>query len=122
MRAEKIRTLWILFFFPSIPSAVCPVVVKYNFPNRHFFFFYVRRFNGVSTFFLLRFIKVVLESLYPGCPYEREVLGLEILQLVLAELLDSEGRGKRHAEESDLVKVISLCPLRSVSSDVSYPR
>lgn len=51
--------------------------------------------------------EVVLESLYPGCPYEREVLGLEILQLVLAELLDSEGRGKRHAEESDLVKVVS---------------
>ncbi|CAM9203468.1 unnamed protein product, partial [Ectocarpus sp. 8 AP-2014] len=32
----------------------------------------------------------VLRSLYPGCPFEREVLGLEMAQLILSELLPSE--------------------------------
>lgn len=50
--------------------------------------------------------QVVLESLYPGCPFEREVLGLEILQLVLSELLPSEGKGRRQAEEPRLAEVV----------------
>lgn len=29
----------------------------------------------------------VLRSLYPGCPFEREVVGLELVHLVLSELL-----------------------------------
>lgn len=29
----------------------------------------------------------LLRSLYPGCPFEREVVGLELVQLVLSELL-----------------------------------
>lgn len=32
----------------------------------------------------------VLKSLYPGCPFEREVLGLELVQLVLSELLPTD--------------------------------
>lgn len=29
--------------------------------------------------------------MYPGCPFEREVLGLEMVQLVLSELMPVEG-------------------------------
>lgn len=32
----------------------------------------------------------MLRSLYPGCPFEREVLGLEMVQLVLSEMLPAE--------------------------------
>lgn len=31
-------------------------------------------------------MQVTLETLYPGCPFERQVLGLEITQLLMIEL------------------------------------
>ncbi len=44
----------------------------------------------------------VLRSLYPGCPFEREVVGLELVQLVLSELLPA---GEPGASKATLSKV-----------------
>lgn len=38
----------------------------------------------------------VVRSLYPGCPFEREVLGLEMVQLILSELLPVDAFGGRN--------------------------
>ncbi|CAM9242712.1 unnamed protein product [Ectocarpus sp. 4 AP-2014] len=49
----------------------------------------------------------VLRSLYPGCPFEREVLGLEMVQLILSELLPSEEMVASDESETALAKVAS---------------
>ncbi|CAB1101686.1 unnamed protein product [Ectocarpus sp. CCAP 1310/34] len=49
----------------------------------------------------------VLRSLYPGCPFEREVLGLEMAQLILSELLPSEEMVASNESETALAKVAS---------------
>ncbi|CBJ32757.1 conserved unknown protein [Ectocarpus siliculosus] len=49
----------------------------------------------------------VLRSLYPGCPFEREVLGLEMAQLILSELLPSEELVASTESETALAKVAS---------------
>ncbi|CAM9609567.1 unnamed protein product, partial [Ectocarpus sp. 12 AP-2014] len=48
-----------------------------------------------------------LRSLYPGCPFEREVLGLEMAQLILLELLPSEELVASTESETALSKVAS---------------
>ncbi|CAM9200948.1 unnamed protein product [Ectocarpus sp. 13 AM-2016] len=49
----------------------------------------------------------VLRSLYPGCPFEREVLGLEMARLILSELLPSDEMVASNESETALVKVAS---------------
>ncbi|CAN0161291.1 unnamed protein product [Ectocarpus sp. 6 AP-2014] len=49
----------------------------------------------------------VLRSLYPGCPFEREVLGLEMAQLIMSELLPSEELVASTESETALAKVAS---------------
>lgn len=56
------------------------------------------------------FWKEVLRSLYPGCPFEREVLGLELVQLVLSELVPVDGTNGADQRESPLAKVrVCVC-------------
>lgn len=50
----------------------------------------------------------VLRSLYPGCPFEREVLGLEMAQLMLSELLPAEEMVASKESETALAKVCSV--------------
>eukprot|EP00752_Nemacystus_decipiens_P004263 g3894.t1 len=49
----------------------------------------------------------VLRSLYPGCPFEREVVGLEIVQLVLSELLPMGELDSSTQSKATLSKVVS---------------
>ncbi|CAM9221310.1 unnamed protein product [Ectocarpus fasciculatus] len=49
----------------------------------------------------------VLRSLYPGCPFEREVLGLEMAQLILSELMPAEETVASKESEAALAKVAS---------------
>lgn len=43
--------------------------------------------------------QVVLESLYPGSPFERQILGLEVADLVISELVCGGSR-KKETEEA----------------------
>lgn len=43
--------------------------------------------------------------MYPGCPFEREVLGLELVQLVLSELVPVDGTNGTDQRERPLAKV-----------------
>eukprot|EP00903_Cladosiphon_okamuranus_P018216 g16755.t1 len=49
----------------------------------------------------------VLRSLYPGCPFEREVVGLELVQLVLSELLPIVEMDGTTQTKATLSKVVS---------------
>ncbi|CAM9102187.1 unnamed protein product, partial [Hapterophycus canaliculatus] len=57
--------------------------------------------------FLSWLCQEVLKSLYPGCPFEREVLGLELVQLVLSELQPAEGLDVSKQARGTLAHVVS---------------
>lgn len=62
----------------------------------------------------------VLRSLYPGCPFEREVVGLELVQLVLSELLPAGELDAPTQSKATLSKVrISLYKYLPVSMFVN---
>lgn len=61
-------------------------------------------------FFFLSAEQELLQSLYPGCPFEREVLGLEMIQLMLSELLPPEESDGVNQRKHTLAKVCTEQP------------
>lgn len=68
--------------------------------------------------FAVQLQQEVLQSLYPGCPFEREVLGLEIAQLVLSELVPLEELEAHGENQGALVKVCCSHRLSSLAVSV----